>query len=133
MTTENQRDFAAVAAHVDGQRDAYLEELFRLLRQPSISTQGIGVAECAKLVAEQMAASGIAARIIDTAPDGWPVVYGEVAGPPGAPTVVIYGHYDVQPPEPLDDWATPPFEPTVRDGKVFARGAGDNKGQLLAH
>ncbi len=126
-------DFAALAAHVDSQREAYIAELFRLLRQPSISTQGIGVADCARLLADQMAASGIATRIMDTAPDGWPVVYGELAGPAGAPTVVIYGHYDVQPPEPLDAWHSPPFEPTVRDGRVYARGAGDNKGQLLAH
>lgn len=126
-------DFAAVAAHIDSQRDAYREEFFTLLRQPSISTQGVGVIDCAKLLAGMMEASGIATQILDTAPDGWPVVYGEVAGPPGSPTLVFYGHYDVQPPEPFEAWHSPPFEPTIRNNRVYARGTGDNKGQLLAH
>ena len=64
---------------------------------------------------------------------GNPAVFAHVAGPPGAPTVLFYGHYDVQPPEPLEAWTTPPFEPTVRDGALWGRGAGDNKGQFIAH
>ena len=70
------------------------------------------------------------ARLMPTA--AHPVIYAEWLGAPGKPTVLIYGHYDVQPPEPLAEWLSPPFEPTVRDGKLFARGAGDNKGQIFA-
>jgi acetylornithine deacetylase/succinyl-diaminopimelate desuccinylase-like protein len=75
--------------------------------------------------------SGIESRTIDT--DGYPIVYGEVIHPENDFTLLIYGHYDVQPPEPLEKWVTPPFEPAIRDGRVYARGAGDNKGQLLAN
>jgi acetylornithine deacetylase/succinyl-diaminopimelate desuccinylase-like protein len=64
---------------------------------------------------------------------GLPVVYGERTAGPDANTILIYGHYDVQPPEPYEAWISPPFEPTVRDGRIYARGAGDNKGQFLAH
>lgn len=64
---------------------------------------------------------------------GHPVVYGEVIQPDNNFTLLIYGHYDVQPPEPLDKWVSPPFEPTIRNGRIYARGAGDNKGQLLAN
>jgi acetylornithine deacetylase/succinyl-diaminopimelate desuccinylase-like protein len=65
--------------------------------------------------------------------DGHPVVYAEWLGAPGAPTALVYGHYDVQPPEPLELWKTKPFEPVVRDGKLFARGAVDDKGQVYMH
>ena len=116
---------------VDGRRAEFLETLFRLLRQPSISTQGVGVDECAHLVKEILDTHGIPAGIMPTA--GWPVVYGERRAGAGANTLLIYGHYDVQPPEPYDAWVTPPFEPTIRDGRIYARGAGDNKGQFLAH
>jgi acetylornithine deacetylase/succinyl-diaminopimelate desuccinylase-like protein len=119
-------------ALIEARRDEQLETLFRLLRQPSISAQDVGVRECAELVRELMAANGIDARLIETG--GQPVVYGEAGPADGAgPTVLVYGHYDVQPPEPLDEWHSPPFEPTVREGRVYARGAGDNKGQFLAH
>ena len=64
---------------------------------------------------------------------GHPIVYAETAPVQGAPVVLVYGHYDVQPPDPLDEWVTPPFEPTVRDGNVYARGATDDKGQMLTH
>lgn len=117
--------------YVDSHRRELLEPLLTLLRQPSVSAQGLGVGECAGLLSRIMAEAGIKARVMDTA--GFPVVYGEVSGPAGAPTLLIYGHYDVQPAEPLAAWMTPPFEPDLRDGRVYARGAGDNKGQLLAH
>jgi acetylornithine deacetylase/succinyl-diaminopimelate desuccinylase-like protein len=74
--------------------------------------------------------SGLEPAVVETG--GWPLVTGHAAGPPGSPHVVIYGHYDVQPPGPLDEWDSPPFEATVRDGRVYGRGTGDNKGQHLA-
>jgi acetylornithine deacetylase/succinyl-diaminopimelate desuccinylase-like protein len=74
---------------------------------------------------------GMRARVLPTV--GWPMVYGERADAPGAPTVLLYGHYDVQPDAPVNEWKTPPFEPTLRDGRIWCRGATDNKGQLMAH
>lgn len=116
---------------IEARKNAYLETLFRLLRQPSISTQGVGVDECAELVAKILEENGISARIMPTA--GLPVVYGERLTGADAPTLLIYGHYDVQPPEPFEAWVSPPFEPEIRDGRIYARGAGDNKGQFVAH
>jgi acetylornithine deacetylase/succinyl-diaminopimelate desuccinylase-like protein len=120
-----------VFAYVANHRDRFVDELCRLLRQPSISAQNVGVKECAELVREAVVAAGLDARVLPTA--GHPVVYGEGRTAGVARTVLIYGHYDVQPPEPLEAWTTPPFEPTIRDGRIYARGAGDNKGQLFAH
>ncbi len=114
-----------------GRKQEYLDTLFTLLRQPSISTQGVGVDECAELVKAVLEENGISGRIMPTA--GLPVVYGERLVGDDANTMLIYGHYDVQPPEPYDAWVSPPFEPTIRDGRIYARGAGDNKGQFLAH
>lgn len=108
----------------------YLEQLFTLLRQKSISTQNIGMVECAELLKEIMENNGIKTRLIET--KGHPVVYGEIISDENAYTLLIYGHYDVQPPDPIEEWTSPPFEPKIRDGKIFGRGAGDNKGQLMA-
>jgi len=121
-------DAVLAACQEREQRD--LADLFRLIAQPSISAQDIGVRECADLFVEVLSEAGFAARLMPTA--AHPIVYAEWLGAPGQPTVLIYGHYDVQPPEPLDKWLSPPFAPTVRDGKLFARGAGDNKGQIFA-
>ena len=120
-----------VLSYLTAHRDEHREILFELLRQPSISAHDAGVRECAALLATTIERQGIAARVIETR--GQPVVYADLPGPPGAPTILFYGHYDVQPPDPLDEWVTPPFEPAIRDGRIYARGAGDNKGQLLAH
>jgi acetylornithine deacetylase/succinyl-diaminopimelate desuccinylase-like protein len=111
-------------------RERDLDDLIRLLRQPSISAQNVGVTECADLVRDFLADVGFNARLYPTA--GHPMVVGDHLHVPGAPTLLIYGHYDVQPPDPLDAWISPPFEPTMRNGKLFARGAGDNKGQFFA-
>lgn len=110
--------------------DDYLQQLFILLRQKSISTQNIGITECAKLLKNMMEEAGISSRLIET--KGHPVVYGEYIKHEQAYTMLIYGHYDVQPPEPVEEWVTPPFEPSIRDGRIYGRGAGDNKGQLMA-
>ncbi len=115
---------------IDERREIYLEQLFTLLRQKSISAQNIGILETATMLRGMMEDIGINARLIET--DGHPVVYGEVIRHPGAFTLLIYGHYDVQPAELADGWDSPPFEPTIRDGRIYCRGAGDNKGQLMA-
>src|SRR5687767_7644869 len=109
-------------------------ELFDFLRIPSVSAKSDHNADTRR-AAEWVKASldkiGVPAKIYPTA--GHPVVVGEWRNAPGAPTVLIYGHYDVQPAEPLDLWKSPPFEPTVRDGKIYARGSVDDKGQLFLH
>jgi acetylornithine deacetylase/succinyl-diaminopimelate desuccinylase-like protein len=111
-------------------KEQYLEQLYTLLRQKSISAQNVGIQECADLLQGMMEEIGIETRQIET--KGNPVVYGELIKDPNSFTVLIYGHYDVQPPEPLEEWLSPPFEPTVRNGKIYCRGVGDNKGQLIA-
>lgn len=117
--------------YVESNRARFVDELCALLRQPSISTQDTGVRECAALVQRLMTDAGADARLVETG--GYPVVFGEVRSPEATRTVLVYGHYDVQPPEPLDAWDSPPFEPSIREGRIYARGAGDNKGQMFAH
>jgi acetylornithine deacetylase/succinyl-diaminopimelate desuccinylase-like protein len=110
------------------------DELFDFLRIPSVSARSEHAADTARAadwVADSMRAVGLRATVHPTA--GHPVVVGEWRGATGAPTVLVYGHYDVQPPEPLELWDSPPFEPTTRDGKIFARGSVDDKGQLFLH
>ena len=111
------------------------DELFDFLRIPSVSTRAEhreDVRRAAEWLAQSMRAASLSAEIHPTA--GHPVVLGEWRGAaPGAPTVLIYGHYDVQPAEPLNLWTSPAFEPTVRDGRIYARGATDDKGQLFLH
>ena len=117
---------------IDRRREEFVDTLATLVAQPSISARDEGVAECAELLAQEMKDIGINSEILPTA--GQPVVYGELkAEDPDAFTLLCYGHYDVQPPEPLELWESPPFEPDVRDGRMYGRGTGDNKGQLLAH
>src|SRR5690242_13987588 len=100
MTATRQLD--AVLAACDERRERDLDDLKRLLRQPSISAQNVGVRECAALVASQLAADGFAVQTIAT--PGHPMIVAAWRGAPGKPTVLIYGHYDVQPPDPLDAW-----------------------------
>ncbi|MBA2447131.1 MAG: M20/M25/M40 family metallo-hydrolase, partial [Chloroflexi bacterium] len=120
----------AVWAYVDAHAEEMLEQLKTLVRQPSISAQDVGVKECAELLAAMMRADGIETQILPT--PGQPMVVGVGEAVPGAPTVLVYGHYDVQPVDPLEAWESPPFEPTIRNGRLYGRGTGDNKGQLLA-
>jgi acetylornithine deacetylase/succinyl-diaminopimelate desuccinylase-like protein len=126
--TKQHLDRVLAACRKREQRD--LADLFRLIAQPSISAQDIGVRECADLFVAVLEDAGFTARLMPT--PAHPVVFAEWLGAPGRPTVLIYGHYDVQPPDPLEEWLSPPFEPTIRDGKLFGRGAGDNKGQIFA-
>jgi acetylornithine deacetylase/succinyl-diaminopimelate desuccinylase-like protein len=119
-----------VFAHVDANQASFVERLAGWVRTPSVSATGQGMPEAAGHARDLVAAAGLDATVAGT--DGWPLVLGHRAGPPGAPTVLVYGHYDVQPPDPLDAWASPPFEPEVRDGRLYGRGGADNKGQHLA-
>jgi len=110
------------------------DELFDFLRIPSVSAKSDHNADtkgAAEWVKNSLDKIGVPAKIYPT--PGHPIVVGEWRKAPGAPTVLIYGHYDVQPAEPLELWTSPPFEPTVRDGKIFARGSVDDKGQLFLH
>ena len=118
-------------------QDAYLEahlneslaELSRLVAQPSVGAQNLGLKECAQLVAGMLQKRGFTAEIMPTA--GAPVVFGERTGKTSR-TLLFYNHYDVQPPEPLELWETPPFEPSLREGRMFGRGVSDDKGHLAA-
>lgn len=117
-----------VFAYIDQHCDRFVERLQWLCRQPSIAAQNVGIQETARMVAQLMREVGVAPELYAT--DGAPVVYGTVGG--GPRTLLIYNHYDVQPPEPLELWESPPFAGEVRDGKLYARGAADNKGNLVA-
>src|ERR1035437_5286036 len=116
-------------------KDRFLEELLGLLRIPSVSADSKyknDVARCADAVKEHMLKAGCdKAEICPTA--GNPIVYGEKIVDPKLPTILVYGHYDVQPPDPLNLWTSPPFEPVIKDGKIYARGACDDKGQMYMH
>ncbi len=116
--------------YVDDHRETFLQRLIEYLRLPGISAHGEGIAEVAAYIADVMTRMGLQAQVLPTA--GWPMVFAQHIQQPGAPTVLLYGHYDVQPPEPLEEWISPPFEPTIRDGRLYARGVGDNKGQHFA-
>ena len=120
--------------YLDQQHEQFENELYELLRIPSISTDsqhGEDVRRAAGWLVDHLSNLGLTTELIENG--GNPIIYAESAPVAGAPTVLVYGHYDVQPPDPLDQWLTPPFEPTVRDGNVYARGATDDKGQMLTH
>lgn len=117
-----------VDKYIEENLDQSIKELSKLCAQPSVAAQKWGMEECANLVAESLAARGFAVQILPTG--GSPVVFGERKGRVDR-TLIVYDHYDVQPPEPLDLWETPPFEPTIREGRLFARGVADNKGNLV--
>ncbi len=124
-----------LAEYVESQRDAHLHELFEFLRIPSVSAKSEhkpDIERAAKWVAEKLRGAGIPKVEIVPTPMH-PLVYGESLQAPGKPTVLFYGHYDVQPPEPLELWTSPAFEPTVRDGNLYARGTADDKGQVHIH
>ncbi|MCZ6632286.1 MAG: M20/M25/M40 family metallo-hydrolase [bacterium] len=116
--------------YIEANRERFLEELKGFVRQPSISATGEGVEACARLLKQLMENVGVETRVIEGY--GHPVLYGEMTAPDAERTVLVYGHYDVQPPDPLSEWVSPPFEPVVRNGKLYGRGTGDNKGQLFA-
>jgi len=124
-----------IKQYVEQNKQRFLDELFELLCFPSVSADPKykpDVLKTADYVAKKLTEAGADnVEVCETA--GYPIVYGEKITDPAKPTVLVYGHYDVQPPDPLELWKTPPFEPTVRDGKIYARGACDDKGQFYMH
>ncbi len=116
-------------------RDADLKDLLEELRIPSVSTLPERREDClrnARWLRDRLKALGFETEIVDVMDKGLPVVVADWNGRPGQPHLTIYGHYDVQPPDPMDEWKSPPFEPEIRDGRLFARGAADNKGNHMA-
>lgn len=126
----NSVPIGSVSAHLRERHDAVLDKLMTFLRLPSVSTDPAyaqGMADTRAFLVDWLKGIGLTnVRLLDGG--GQPAVYGAWLGAPGAPTVIVYGHYDVQPPDPLKLWKTPPFEPTIRDGRLYARGASDVKG-----
>ena len=125
---------ASLDEYLQANRESFEDQLCELLRIPSVSTdsQYAGdVATAGQWVADQFKSMGLKTELVET--EGHPNIYAESPAVEGVPTALVYGHYDVQPPDPLDEWISPPFEPTRRDGNVYARGATDDKGQMLTH
>ena len=123
-----------VDAYLSENRERFVDELKELLRIPSVSADSAykdDVRRAGKFVFDQLQSIGLDTEIVET--DGHPIIHASWTGAENAPTAMIYGHYDVQPPDPIEDWVTPPFEPEVRDGKLYARGATDDKGQMFTH
>lgn len=132
---KNSLDMQNIKDYVDSNKDRFLDELFQLLRFPSVSADPKykgDILKTADFVAQKLKDAG--ADHVEVCPTiGNPIVYGEKIIDPSLPTVLVYGHYDVQPADPIELWDTPPFEPTVRDGKIYARGSADDKGQFYMH
>jgi restriction endonuclease S subunit len=124
-----------VSEYIQENKDRFISELVELLKIPSISADSkykSSVMDAAEAVRETLEAAGADnTELCET--EGYPVVYGEKMIDPNKPTILVYGHYDVQPPDPLELWDSPPFEPVIKDNKIFARGAADDKGQMYMH
>lgn len=125
----------SVSDYIRENQEHYLEELKEFLRIPSISAlpeHRKDIEHAVRFLSEHMKKIGLT-RVEAFQTPGNPIVYGEWSGAPGAPTILVYAHYDVQPVDPLDLWHSPPFEPVVRDGRLYARGSADDKGQMFIH
>ena len=121
---------SAIFDHIEANRESFIARVMDYVRHPSISAHNIGIREVASLLVDHLNGLGMSAEAVATS--GHPMVLGHSPKLEGKPTILFYGHYDVQPPDPLDKWVSPPFEPTIRDGRIYARGIGDNKGQHFA-
>lgn len=125
----------SVAAYIDRNRQRFVDEVIAFLRIPSVSARSEhkpDMQACAEFLAARMREAGLDdVEIVPT--EGHPVVIGQRLRAPGRPTLLFYGHYDVQPVDPLDEWTAPPFEPVIRDGRLYARGSADDKGQVYLH
>jgi acetylornithine deacetylase/succinyl-diaminopimelate desuccinylase-like protein len=122
-------EYGRIDTYLESNLDQSIAELSKLVAQPSVGAQNLGMRECAALVYKMLKERGFEVRVMDTR--GAPVVYGERKGRSDK-TLLIYNHYDVQPPEPLELWETPPFEPSLRNGKLYGRGVSDDKGHIVS-
>lgn len=120
-----------IVAYVDDHLEQTIEQLKDLTAQPSISAQKIGIKECGSMVIDAMRNVGFEARLADTDDPDYPGVIGRIEGE-SSKSLLFYNHYDVQPPDPIEEWETPPFEPVERDGHIFGRGISDDKGPIVA-
>src|SRR4030066_171220 len=121
-------DIQSYDTYIQKNLDNSISELSRFCQQPSVAAQNWGLTECASMAADLLKSRGFSVEIYNTG--GAPVVFGERKGRVNK-TILFYNHYDVQPPEPLELWESPPFEPAVRDGKMYARGVSDDKGHIV--
>lgn len=117
--------------YIDAHSQKFISDLVRLVKQPSVSAKGEGMAKCAEMVEKMMREVGLSTRII-AEEEGNPVVYGEIKSETSKKTLLFYDHYDVQPPEPLKEWICDPFSGEIRDGKIYGRGVSDNKGNIVS-
>jgi acetylornithine deacetylase/succinyl-diaminopimelate desuccinylase-like protein len=132
MVREKEFEVKEILDHIEAHKGDYLSRLSRACAQPSISAQNEGLVEMADLVAEMLHGIGFDVKLVPVGSGGAPpVVLGLMEGSSDR-TLLLYNHYDVQPVDPLDDWTTPPFEPQVRDGRIYARGTADNKGSIVS-
>ena len=129
-TTLIDPDLGRVFAHIEANEQSFIARVMDYVKHPSISAENVGIAEVGSILLEALTKLGLEAQSIPT--KRHPMILGRWDKKPGAPTVLLYGHYDVQPADPIDLWISPPFEPTIRDGRIYARGIGDNKGQHFA-
>ncbi|MEO3388419.1 M20/M25/M40 family metallo-hydrolase [Mesorhizobium sp. CAU 1741] len=129
MSTIDER-LQRVFDHVEANRDSFITRVMDYVRHPSISAHNVGIGEVAAMLVDILKGLGMEAETVAT--KNHPMVLGRRDVSPDKPTVLLYGHYDVQPPDPLELWDSPPFEPTIRNGRIYARGIGDNKGQHFA-
>jgi len=120
-----------VYSYIDANRQEFVNDLVQLVRQPSVSARREGIQECAKIVEEMMKNAGLSTLIIPEA-QGNPVVYGEIKSKSSQKTLLFYDHYDVQPPEPIEEWMCDPYSGEIRDGKIYGRGVSDNKGNFVS-
>ncbi|TET19062.1 M20/M25/M40 family metallo-hydrolase [Candidatus Bathyarchaeota archaeon] len=117
--------------YIDDHSQKFIGDLVRLVKQPSVSAKGEGMQECAEMVEKMMREVGLSTRIIPEE-EGNPVVYGEIKSETSKKTLLFYNHYDVQPPEPLEEWICAPFSGEIRDGKIYGRGVSDDKGNIVS-
>lgn len=120
-----------VYEYIDSNSQRFIDDLIQLVKQPSVSARKEGTQECAEILHEMMREIGISTRIIPEE-EGNPVVYGEIKSKSPQKTLLFYDHYDVQPPEPLEEWICDPFSGDIRDGKIYGRGVADNKGNTIS-
>jgi len=120
-----------VFRYIDANSEPSINDLVKLVKQPSVSARGEGMRECAELVAKMLKNAGAVTKILPEK-GGNPVVYGEIKSKAAQKTLLFYDHYDVQPPEPLEEWKSDPFSGEIREGKIYGRGASDNKGNFVS-